>query len=63
MWNLLSVRFEIVLASVQDSCMICAKHTIRSEIIFGTLGGILGVEAQVDAAFGSFRDSANLDTR
>jgi CO dehydrogenase/acetyl-CoA synthase alpha subunit len=32
MWNLVSVRLEIVLVSVQDRCMICAK---RSIVIFG----------------------------
>ena len=26
-------RLEIVLMSVQDRCMVCAKHTIGSEII------------------------------
>ena len=33
MWNLLLVHLEIVLVSVQDRCMVCAKHTINSEII------------------------------
>jgi hypothetical protein len=33
MWNLISVRLEIVLVSVQDRCMIYAKHTIGSEIV------------------------------
>jgi hypothetical protein len=30
MWNLVSICFEIVLASVQDRCSICIKHTIGS---------------------------------
>ena len=36
MWvmsNLVSVRLEMVLVSVQDSCMVCAKRTIGSRII------------------------------
>jgi hypothetical protein len=33
MWNLVSVRLETVLVSVQDRCMVCAKCTIGSEII------------------------------
>jgi hypothetical protein len=30
MWNLILVHLEIVLVSVQDRCMGCAKHTIGS---------------------------------
>ena len=33
MWNLVSVRLETVLVSVQDRCMVCAKRTIGSEIV------------------------------
>jgi hypothetical protein len=33
MWNLVLVHLETVLASVQDRCTVCAKHTIGSEII------------------------------
>jgi hypothetical protein len=33
MWNLVLVRLEIVLVSVQDRCTICAKRTICSEIL------------------------------
>jgi hypothetical protein len=32
-WNLVSVRFEIVLLSVQYRCTVCAECTIGSEII------------------------------
>ena len=28
MWNLTSFRLEIVLVSVQDGCMVCARCTI-----------------------------------
>ena len=38
-WNLILVRLEIVLASVQDRCAVCAKLTIGSEIIFDAHDG------------------------
>jgi hypothetical protein len=37
--ELVSVRFEIVLESVQDRCMVCMKRTIGSEIIFDAPDG------------------------
>ena len=49
-----------VLLSVQDGCMVCAGRTIGSEIV---LDAFYGDEAQVEARFGPFRESANLDTR
>jgi hypothetical protein len=42
--------------------MVCDKRTIGSEIILDT-PVLLGDEAQVDARFGPFGDSANLDVR
>ena len=33
MWNLVSVCLETVFVSVQDSCNVCAKRTISSEIV------------------------------
>ena len=63
MWNLLSVRLEIVLVSVQDRCAVCTKHTVGSEIVSNTMMVLLCVEAQVDARFGQFGDSAKLDAR
>jgi hypothetical protein len=42
----------------------CAKRTIGSKIILDTLDGILlGFKAQLEARFGPFGDSANLDAR
>ena len=63
MWNLVSVRFEAVLMSVQDRCMICAKRPIGFENHLDTMMVLLRVEAQVDARFGLFGDSAKLDAR
>ena len=62
-WNLASVQLEIVLVSVQDSCMVCAQCTIGSEIVVKFPMVLLGEEAQVKARFGLFGDSANLDER
>jgi hypothetical protein len=39
MWNLVLVRLEAVLVSVQDRCMSCAKRTIGSEIILDAPDG------------------------
>jgi hypothetical protein len=33
MWNLISVRLEIVLVSVQYKSRVCAERTIGSEIV------------------------------
>ena len=60
MSNHVLVRLEMVLVSVQDRCTVCAKHTIGSEIILDTPEVLLGDEAQVEAYFGLFGDSANL---
>jgi hypothetical protein len=39
MSSLVLVHLEIVLASVQDRCMVCAKHTVGSEIILDAPDG------------------------
>ena len=61
MWNLISVRLETVLASVQNRSTVCAKRTIDSEINWTQPTVPLGDVAQVEAHFGPFGDSANLD--
>ena len=63
MSNHVSVRLEMALVSVQDRCTICAKRTIDIETVFNALMVLLGDEAQVQAHFGVFRDSASLDAR
>jgi len=40
MWILIFVHLEIVLVSVQDRFMVCAKHTIGSEIVLDAPDGI-----------------------
>jgi hypothetical protein len=39
MWNLVLDYLEIELASVQDRCMVCIKHTIETEIILDAPDG------------------------
>ena len=63
MFNHVSVRLEMVLVSVQDRCMVCAKRTKGSETILDAPMVLLGDEAQVQARFGLFRDSTSLDAR
>ena len=61
--NLVSDRLEIVLVSVEDRCTVGAKRCIGLDIVFNATMVQLGDEAQVEAPFSPFRDSANLDTR
>ena len=61
--NHVSIRLEMVLVSVQDRCMVCAKRTIGLEIVLDAPMVLLGDEAQVEARFGLFGDSANVDSR
>ena len=63
MWNLVLVHLEIVLVSLQDRCIVCAKHTIRLGFVLHAPMVLLGDEAQVEACVGPFVDSANLDAR
>ena len=63
MWNLVSVRLEAVLVSVQDRCKVCAKRTIGSETFWTHPMVLLGDKAQVEARFGLFGDIGNLDAR
>jgi hypothetical protein len=59
-WKLVTVRLEMMLNLMQYRCTVCAKHTIGMEIILDTPNGIPS-EAQVEACFGPFGDSASLD--
>ena len=63
LWNLVSDHLEIVLVSVEDRCTVCAKRCIASDIVFNAPMVLLGDEAQVEAPFSPFGDSANLDAR
>ena len=59
--KLVSVRLEIVLIFMQDRCTVCARRTIGSEITLEHLMVPQCDEAQVEARFSPFGDSANLD--
>jgi hypothetical protein len=39
LWNLVLIYLVKVLVSVQDRCMVCAKHNIGFEIILDALDG------------------------
>ena len=60
MWNLVSIRLEIVIVLVQDSCTVYARHTIGSKMFWTQPALLLGDEGLVEARFGPFGDSANL---
>ena len=63
MSNHVSVHLEMELVSVQDRCTVCAKRAIGTETVFDAPMVLLGDEAQVEARFGLFGDSANLHSR
>jgi hypothetical protein len=58
---LVSVHLEIVLILTQDRCTVWPNIARKS--FYTHLMVLLGDEAQVDACFGPFVDSANLDVR
>jgi hypothetical protein len=60
MWNLILVCLEIVLVLVQDTCTICTKHTIGSEIILDAPDGTLRWCGHVGSRFGPFGDSLSV---
>ena len=62
-WNLVSIRLEIVLVLVRDRCTVYARRTMGSKIVLDTMMVVLCIEAEVDARFGLFGDSAKLDAR
>ena len=63
MWNLASFSLEVMLVSVHDRCTVCGKHTLAQKSFWTHQMVLLGDEAQTEARFGPFGDSANLDSR
>jgi hypothetical protein len=49
--------------SVQDRCMVCAKRNIGTKNVLDTPDGAPRFEAQEEAHFSPFGESANLDAR
>ena len=62
MSNHVSVRLEMVLVSLQDRCVVCPKHTKAQKSFWTHQMVLLGDEAQVEARFGPFGESDNLDS-
>jgi hypothetical protein len=58
--ELCSVRLNIVLHMMQDSCMVCTERTIGLKSFWTHSVRLLGDEAQVEARFSPFVDSATL---
>jgi hypothetical protein len=52
MANLVSVRLETVLVSMQDRCMVCTKRTIGFEIVLDEADGTAGDVAHAESCFG-----------
>jgi hypothetical protein len=62
-WKLDSVRLEMVLILMQDRCMVWPICNIDSKIVLDAPDGTCRFEAQEEAHFSPFGDSANLDAR
>jgi hypothetical protein len=63
MWNLISVRLEIVLVSVQDKFTICTKRTIALKLFWMHPMELLGDIGHVESRFGLFGDSVSVVAR
>ena len=63
LWKLVLDHLEIVLVSVQDRCTVCTKRTLCSDIASNAPMVILGDEAQLEAPFSPFGESANIVAR
>ena len=61
--EIILIHLETVLVLVQDWCTVCCKHTVAQKSFWMLQMVLLGDEAQVEACFGLFGDSANLDSR
>jgi hypothetical protein len=63
MGNLISVHLDIVLVSVQDRCMVCAKRTMSEKTNLGTPEEHLGDMGHVESHYEPFRDSFSIGAR
>ena len=62
MSNHVLIYLETVLVSLQDRCKVCSKHTKAPKSFWTHQMVLLGDKAHVEARFGPFGDSANLDS-
>jgi hypothetical protein len=63
MVNLVSICLEMVLVSMQDRCMVCAKHTIGLKSFWKKPMELLGDVAHVESRFGLFHDGVSVRAR
>ena len=63
MWNLTSFHLETVLVSVQKGSWFALDVPLAHKSFWTHPMVTLGYKAQVEAYFGPFGDSANLDAR
>ena len=57
---LVSVHVEIVVILTQDRCLVCAEHTIGSEIILDAPMQLICDVGHVESHFGRFGDSVGV---
>ena len=62
-WNLVSIRLDLVLVSMQDRCSVSRPTYQSLRISLDEPDGTPSDDAQVEAWFGPFGDSANPDAR
>ena len=55
MWNLVSIRLEIVLVLVQHRCTVCVERTIGSEIVLDAPNGTPRSCGSCGISFGLFK--------
>ena len=63
LWHLVMVRLETVLVFVQDSCTVCAKRTIGSEIVLDALNGTPRLRGSCGISFSPFGYGVSVDVR
>ena len=63
MWNLISIRLEIVLVLAQDRCTVCPEGTIVSKIVWMHPMELLGNVGHVEPHFDQFADSFSVGAR
>ena len=63
MSNLVLIRLETMLVSLQDRCTVGAKRTMAQKSFWTHPMVLLGDKSQVEACFSPFGGSVNLDAR
>ena len=63
MSNHVSVRLEMVLVSVQERCLVCAKRTMAQKSFWMHPMELLGDVGHVESRFHPFGDGVSVATR